>query len=108
MCPPPSPTALFVADAHFHLQPDPAEQERVQRFLEVLEKLWRKVMFHSHGAKRIARSDRQFTAVAQSMLGSETGYDLWIWTWHELDGSPSPQRIGPHWDFEAISAPEGG
>ena len=50
----------------------------------------------------------QFTAVAQSMLGSETGYDLWIWTWHELDGSPSPQRIGLHWDFEAISAPEGG
>ena len=32
-----SPTALFVADAHFHLHPDPAELERVQRFLEFLE-----------------------------------------------------------------------
>jgi UDP-2,3-diacylglucosamine hydrolase len=32
-----SPTALFVADAHFHLHPDPAEQERVRRFVELLD-----------------------------------------------------------------------
>ncbi|MFN2370339.1 MAG: UDP-2,3-diacylglucosamine diphosphatase [Candidatus Krumholzibacteriia bacterium] len=30
-------TALFVADAHFHLEPDPAEQRRVEAFLAFLE-----------------------------------------------------------------------
>ena len=32
-----NPTALFVADAHFHLQPDPAEARRVEAFLAFLE-----------------------------------------------------------------------
>jgi len=31
------PTVIFVADSHFHLDPDPAEQERVDRFLGLLE-----------------------------------------------------------------------
>lgn len=31
------PTVIFVADSHFHLEPDPAEQERVARFLDLLE-----------------------------------------------------------------------
>ena len=31
-----NPTALFVADSHFHLRPDPAEQERVAAFLDFL------------------------------------------------------------------------
>ncbi|MEN8007159.1 MAG: UDP-2,3-diacylglucosamine diphosphatase [Candidatus Krumholzibacteriota bacterium] len=31
------PTAIFVADSHFHLKPDQAEQVRVDRFLELLE-----------------------------------------------------------------------
>ena len=31
-----NPTALFVADSHFHLHPDPAEQERVEAFLNFL------------------------------------------------------------------------
>lgn len=31
------PSAVFVADAHFHLNPDAAEQGRVLRFLELLE-----------------------------------------------------------------------
>lgn len=30
------PTAIFVADSHFHLRPDPAEQQRVQRFGELM------------------------------------------------------------------------
>lgn len=31
------PTAIFVADSHFHLDPDPAEQSRVERFCQLLE-----------------------------------------------------------------------
>lgn len=31
------PSVLFVADAHFHLNPDAAEQDRLRRFLEFLE-----------------------------------------------------------------------
>jgi UDP-2,3-diacylglucosamine hydrolase len=31
------PTVLFVADSHFHLDPDPAEQKRLDRFLALLE-----------------------------------------------------------------------
>jgi len=31
------PSVVFVADAHFHLQPDPAEQRRVERFEAFLE-----------------------------------------------------------------------
>lgn len=34
---PSNPTALFVADAHFHLKPDPAERRRVEAFLAFLE-----------------------------------------------------------------------
>ncbi len=34
---PTSPTAIFVADCHFHLIPDPAEQVRLDRFLELLD-----------------------------------------------------------------------
>jgi UDP-2,3-diacylglucosamine hydrolase len=34
---PQDPTALFVADAHFHLEPDPAERRRVEAFLAFLE-----------------------------------------------------------------------
>lgn len=50
----------------------------------------------------------RFTAVARSMLGAETGHDLWIWTWYEEpQGSPSPLWIGANWDFEAVSASEG-
>ncbi len=30
------PTAIIVADSHFHLEPDPAEQERLDRFLRLL------------------------------------------------------------------------
>ena len=30
-------TALFVADSHFHLDPDPAEQERVGKFCRLME-----------------------------------------------------------------------
>jgi len=37
MQPTAGPTALFVADAHFHLDPDPAERERLRAFLEFLE-----------------------------------------------------------------------
>ncbi len=37
MSDPSNPTVLFVADAHFHLQPDPAEQRRVAAFLAFLE-----------------------------------------------------------------------
>jgi UDP-2,3-diacylglucosamine hydrolase len=37
MSAPGNPTALFVADAHFHLRPDPAEQRRVAAFLAFLE-----------------------------------------------------------------------
>jgi hypothetical protein len=49
----------------------------------------------------------QFTAVARSMVGSETGHDLWLWTWYEEgDGSPTPNSINDSWDFEAVSAPE--
>jgi hypothetical protein len=49
----------------------------------------------------------QFTAVAQSMLGAETGHDLWIWTWHaEPQGSPTPGWISPNWDFKAASSPD--
>jgi hypothetical protein len=45
-----------------------------------------------------------FTAVAKSMVGAETGHDLWVWTWYE-----EPQPIGPdfldaHWQFQARSA----
>ena len=32
----PQPTAVIVADAHFHLHPDSAEMRRVERFLELL------------------------------------------------------------------------
>lgn len=32
-----NPTALIVADAHFHLKPDPAEQRRLEAFLAFLE-----------------------------------------------------------------------
>ncbi len=31
------PTAIFVADSHFHLFPDAAEQQRIRRFCELLE-----------------------------------------------------------------------
>jgi len=31
------PTALIVADSHFHLNPDPDEKQRLDRFLELLE-----------------------------------------------------------------------
>jgi UDP-2,3-diacylglucosamine hydrolase len=31
------PTAIIVADSHFHLHPDPAERERVARFLDLLQ-----------------------------------------------------------------------
>lgn len=31
------PTAVFVADAHFHLDPDAAERQRLQHFLELLD-----------------------------------------------------------------------
>jgi len=31
------PTVIFVADSHFHLDPDPAEQQRLDRFLSLLE-----------------------------------------------------------------------
>ncbi len=31
------PTAIIVADSHFHLHPDQAERQRVDRFLELLE-----------------------------------------------------------------------
>ncbi len=30
------PTAIIIADAHFHVQPDPAEMRRVERFLDLL------------------------------------------------------------------------
>lgn len=30
------PTAIFVADSHFHLDPDPAEQNRIKAFLELM------------------------------------------------------------------------
>ena len=30
------PTAIFVADSHFHLSPDPAEQQRIRRFCELM------------------------------------------------------------------------
>ena len=30
------PTAIFVADSHFHLNPDPAEQQRIRRFVELM------------------------------------------------------------------------
>jgi UDP-2,3-diacylglucosamine hydrolase len=33
---PPNPTALFVADSHFHLVPDSPERHRLERFLEFL------------------------------------------------------------------------
>lgn len=47
----------------------------------------------------------EFTAVARSMLGAETGHDLWIWTWYEEPrGSPTPGWISANWDFEARSA----
>lgn len=36
MSAPEQPTVLFVADAHFHLEPDAAEQRRVARFLDFL------------------------------------------------------------------------
>ncbi len=50
----------------------------------------------------------RFTAVARSMLGAETGHDLWTWTWYEEpQGSPSPLWISGNWDFEAVSASEG-
>jgi hypothetical protein len=48
-----------------------------------------------------------FTAVANSMLGAETGHDLWVWTWHEQSGSTGPGSIDPHWEFEARSADAG-
>jgi UDP-2,3-diacylglucosamine hydrolase len=32
-----NPTALFVGDTHFHLQPQPAESKRLQRFLTFLD-----------------------------------------------------------------------
>lgn len=35
--PKPQPTALFVADSHFHLHPDPREQLRVERFCQLME-----------------------------------------------------------------------
>jgi hypothetical protein len=51
----------------------------------------------------------QFTAVARSMLGAETGHDLWLWTWYEEgNGSPAPDSLSGSWDFDAVSAPEGG
>lgn len=50
----------------------------------------------------------QFTVVARSMLGAETGHDLWVWTWYEESGSAAPGSINGNWDFEALSAPEGG
>jgi UDP-2,3-diacylglucosamine hydrolase len=31
-----TPSALFVADGHFHLRPDPPEQRRLRRFLELV------------------------------------------------------------------------
>lgn len=31
------PTAIIVADAHFHLEPDPAERQRVEAFLALLD-----------------------------------------------------------------------
>lgn len=34
---PANPTALFVADGHFHLRPDTAEQRRVRRFVDLVE-----------------------------------------------------------------------
>ncbi len=37
MSDPASTTALFVADTHFHLRPDAAEQRRLERFLELCE-----------------------------------------------------------------------
>lgn len=30
------PTAIFVADSHFHLNPDSAEQQRIRRFVELM------------------------------------------------------------------------
>ena len=49
----------------------------------------------------------RFTAVARSMLGAETGHDLWTWTcYEEPQGSPSPLWISANWDFEAVSASE--
>jgi hypothetical protein len=48
----------------------------------------------------------KFTAVARSMLGGETGHDLWHWTWYEEPQSPGPLSLGPHWEFEAVSAPK--
>jgi hypothetical protein len=46
----------------------------------------------------------RFTAVARSMLGGETGHDLWTWTWYEEYGSPTPGSINGNWEFQAISA----
>ncbi len=34
---PKQPTAIIVADSHFHLHPDPQEQERLDKFLALLE-----------------------------------------------------------------------
>lgn len=47
-----------------------------------------------------------FTAVARSMVGGETGHDLWVWTWFEEPQSINPDSLDEHWTFEAVSAPE--
>ncbi len=49
----------------------------------------------------------QFTVVARSMLGGETGHDLWLWTWYEDPQSVGPWSLNEHWEFEATGAPEG-
>jgi len=49
----------------------------------------------------------QFTVVARSMLGGETGHDLWLWTWYEDPQSIGPSSLNEHWEFEATGAPEG-
>jgi len=36
MCDNNQPTAIFVADSHFHLFPDPAEQQRIRKFCELM------------------------------------------------------------------------
>jgi hypothetical protein len=47
-----------------------------------------------------------FTAVARSMIGGETGHDLWTWTWHEEPQPIGPTSLDDHWEFLATSAEE--
>jgi hypothetical protein len=46
----------------------------------------------------------RFSAVARSMIGAETGHDLWTWTWNEEPRAIGPTSLDEHWEFLATSA----